>query len=65
MIVRQTQKKKKGRKVAQIDIESGEIVNVYDRIADAGRTLGVNYKVIHKVVDMPGRTAFGYKWISQ
>ena len=59
------QKKKKGRKVAQIDIESGEIVNIYDRIADAGRTLGVNYKVIHKVVDMPDRTAFGYKWISQ
>lgn len=59
------QKKKKGRKVAQIDIESGEIVNMYDRIADAGRTLGVNYKVIHKVVDMPDRTAFGYKWISQ
>lgn len=59
------QKKKKGRKVAQIDIESGEIVNVYDRIADAGRALGVNYKVIHKVVDMPDRTAFGYKWISQ
>ena len=59
------QKKKKGRKVAQIDIESGEIVNIYDRIADAGRALGVNYKVIHKVVDMPGRTAFGYKWISQ
>lgn len=59
------QKKKKGRKVAQIDIESGEIVNMYDRIADAGRTLGVNYKVIHKAVDMPDRTAFGYKWISQ
>ena len=59
------QKKKKGRKVAQIDIESGEIVNIYDRIADAGRALGVNYKVIHKVVDMPDRTAFGYKWISQ
>lgn len=59
------QKKKKGRKVAQIDIESGEIINVYERVADAGRSLGVNYKAIHKVVDMPDRTAFGYKWISQ
>ena len=56
---------KKGRKVAQIDVKSGEIINVFDRIADAGRVLGVNYKVIHKAVDNPERTAYGYKWISQ
>lgn len=59
------EKKKKGRKIAQIDIESGNIINVYDRIADAGKSLGVSYKCIQKVVDVPGRTAYGYKWISQ
>lgn len=59
------QKKKKGRKVAQVDIKSGNIINVYDRMADAGKALGVNYKGIQKVVDMPDRTAYGYKWISQ
>lgn len=59
------QRKKKGRKVAQVDVKSGDIINVYDRMADAGRALGVNYKGIQKVVDMPDRTAFGYKWISQ
>nr|DAM78930.1 MAG TPA: intron associated endonuclease [Caudoviricetes sp.] len=59
------QKKKKGKRVAQVDTKSGDIINVYDRMADAGKALGVNYKGIQKVVDMPFRTAYGYKWISQ
>lgn len=56
---------KKGKKIAQVDIKSGKIINMFDRISDAGKELGVNYKGIHKVVDNPNRTAFGYKWISQ
>lgn len=56
---------KKGRKIAQVDINSGKIIKVFDRISDAGKELGVSYKPIHKVVDMPDRTAYGYKWISQ
>jgi group I intron endonuclease len=59
------EKRKKGKRVAQIDIKTGKVIKVYDRMADAGRELGVNYKGIHKVVDMPDRTAYGYKWISQ
>ena len=58
-------KLKKGRKIAQIDIKTNKVVKEYDRISDAGKALGVNYKVIHKVVDKPDRTAYGYKWISQ
>lgn len=57
-------KNKKGRKVAQIDIATGNIIKVFDRMADAGRELGVNYKGIHAVVDKPDRTAFGYRWKS-
>ena len=57
--------KKKGRKVAQINPKTNEIIKVFDRIADAGRELNVNYKAIHKVLDMPDRTAYGFKWISQ
>lgn len=56
---------KKGRKVVQIDPETDEIIEAYESIADAGRKLNVNYKVIHKVVDIEGRTAYGYKWKSQ
>lgn len=56
---------KKGRKIAQIDIGTNEIINVFDRISDAGKALNVSYKAIHKVVDKPSRTAYGYKWISQ
>lgn len=58
-------KRKKGRKVAQVDAKSGEIIRVFDRISEAGESLGVNYKAIHKVIDKEGRTAYGYKWISQ
>lgn len=56
---------KKGRKVAQIDPKTGEIIEVFDRISEAGEKLGVNYKCIHKVVDKEDKTAYGFKWVSQ
>lgn len=58
-------KSKKGKKIAQVDSETGKIINVFERISEAGEKLGVNYKSIHKVIDKPNRTAYGYKWISQ
>lgn len=58
-------KRKKGKKVAQVDIKTGEIIKIFERISDAGKELNVNYKAIHKVVDKDDRTAYGYKWISQ
>lgn len=63
--ISQYRKCKKGRKIAQVDSKSGEIIKMFDRISEAGKELGVNYKSIQKVVDKPNRTAFGYKWISQ
>ena len=59
------QKKKKGRKIAQVDIETGKVIKVFDRISEAGKELGVCYKAIHKVIDKENKTAYGYKWISQ
>ena len=58
-------RQKKGRKIAQVDPKTGEIIQVFDRIADAGRALGKNYKCIHHAVDKPDKTSYGYKWISQ
>lgn len=54
---------KKGIKIIQVDPNTNEYINEYDRISDAGKTLGVSYKAIHKVLDRPNRTAYGYKWI--
>ena len=54
--------RKKGKEIEKIDIVTGEVLKVYKSIADAGRDLKVNYKSIHKVLDMSGRTAYGYKW---
>lgn len=59
------QHRKKGRKVAQVNPETNEVIEVFDRIADAGRRLNVSYKTIHSVLDKPNRKAYGYKWISQ
>lgn len=56
---------KKGRKIAQIDPETNHIIKTFERIKEAGDELGVNYKTIHKVLDLPNRTAYGFKWISQ
>ena len=58
-------KRKKGRKIAQVDVETGNIIKVFDRISEAGEELGVCYKAIQKVLDKEKRTAYGYKWISQ
>ena len=57
--------KRKGKKIFQLDKVSGEILNEYDSIADAGRALGKNYKAIHKVLDDENKTAYGFKWISR
>lgn len=58
-------KRKKGRRVAQVDIKSGNIIKVFNRITEAGKELGINYKNIQFVIDKPNRTSGGYKWISQ
>lgn len=56
--------KKKGHKVAKVDKDTGEILGMYDRMSDAARELGGSHKMIHKVVDWPNKTAYGFKWIS-
>lgn len=56
---------KKGRKVAQVNPETGEIIEVFDRMTEAGEKLGINYKNIQRAVDFDDRTSAGYKWISQ
>ena len=48
--------------MAQLDKETGEILNTFDSIKEAGDSLGVSYKNIQKVLRMPNRTAYGYRW---
>ena len=56
--------RKKGRKVAKVDKNTGEILGTYDRMSDAARELGGSHKMIFKAVDNPNKTAYGFKWIS-
>lgn len=55
-------KKGKGISVAQIDIETEEVIATYDSVTEAGKAIGGNYKNIQKILNIPGRTAYGYKW---
>ena len=57
--------RKKGRKVAQVDKQTGEILATYDRMTDAAKVVGGSHKNIHKVLDDPDKSAYGYRWISQ
>lgn len=58
-------KRVKGRKVCKVDPKTGEVLAKYDRMTDAARELNGSHKMIHKVVDKPDKTAYGFRWISQ
>lgn len=53
----------KGRKVVQLDKDTGKLLNVFERISDAGKYIGKSYKNIQKILDVPDRTAYGYRWM--
>ena len=54
--------KGKGIKVAQIDKDSGEVINTFNSLKEAGDSLGVCYKGLQKAARDLRRTAYGYKW---
>lgn len=58
-------KRVKGRKVCKVDPKTGEVLAKYDRMTDAAKELNGSHKMIHKVVDKPNKTAYGFRWISQ
>lgn len=53
------------QKVCQIDLETNEIINIFDSYADANRYMGKNRKssVIRMAAYGKYKTAYGYKWI--
>lgn len=53
----------KGIKVVQLDKETGELLNVFEKISYAGKYIGKSYKNIQKVLENPNKTAYGYKWM--
>lgn len=58
-------KKKKGTEILQLDKVTNEVIKEYESVAEAGRKLNVKYKCIHKVLDKPNRTAYGFKWVTK
>ena len=52
----------KGIRVAQLDIETEEVIAVYDSITEAGNAIGRNHRNIQHILDIPDRTAYGFKW---
>lgn len=54
--------KTSNRKVEQISIDTGEVLNVFNSIIDAARFMGHTRQQIDKVVHSKAKTAFGYFW---
>lgn len=52
----------KGIRVAQLDAKTDEVIAVYDSIVEAANAVGGGNRFIQKMLDMPGRTAYGFKW---
>lgn len=48
--------------VAQIDIETGKVLNIFPSSKEAGKSVGDNGGHIRHVCNGQRKTAFGYKW---
>lgn len=53
---------KSGKKIAQCNKDTGEIINVFPSIKSAGRFIEKPYSHISDVVNSKRQTAYGYKW---
>ena len=52
----------KKKKVAQIDVNTNEVINIFESAAEAQKQTGCNSSMILKVCKGKGKTAHGYKW---
>lgn len=56
--------KSKRKKVYQLDKNTGELIQEYKSINEAQRALNVSHGLISRVLDKSGRTAYGFKWVT-
>lgn len=50
------------RKVAKLNKNTGEILEVFNSIREAGDSVGIHYTCISKVINGIGKSAGGYGW---
>lgn len=50
------------KSIEQINIQTGEIIQVFPSISAAARSLGKETSLIRKVLDRDNNTAYGFKW---
>jgi len=51
-----------GKKVKQIDIETGDVIRIFNNCSEAGRILNINSSKISKVSRGEGKTSGGFRW---
>ena len=58
-------KKRKGKRVCQLDMNTLEVIAIYDCLSDAGRALGKEkgHRNIQKIVNNLDKSAYGYRWM--
>lgn len=54
--------KMKAKKVAMIDVETGEVVQVFASLKVAGSSISKHYHGISQCINGRQKTAYGYKW---
>lgn len=59
---KETMTAKCGKKVAQIDIKSGEVVAIHKSLMEAAKCVGVTHQAILLGIAKPTHTIKGYKW---
>lgn len=61
--IKATKTRTQGKKVAQVDVGSGEILNVFDSITEAAKAVNLTKQAIGWAIAKSTHTAGGFRWV--
>lgn len=61
--IRKTQAEKVGKKVAQIDVKTNKIINIFDTLSEASKFVGAKKQAINWAIQKNTHTCAGFRWV--
>lgn len=61
--MKETQTKLHGKKIAQIDLKTNEIIKIFPSISEAAKHIGVTKQAINWAICKASHTSGGYRWV--
>lgn len=61
--IKETKTRTQGKKVAQLDCNTGAILNIYDSISEGARAVGITKQAIDWAIAKSTHTAGGFRWV--